>query len=414
MDIPRETRSRRKPLMVVGIGVVAIVAVTVAVARLEPAAPTVDRSMVVLDSVVRGTLVRQVRAPGNLVPERIRYVPAVTAGRVERKLVQPGTEVEAGTVLLELSNPEVQLELLEAQRQLSAAEQQLVSLRTTLETQRLSQASVVATMRAQEQEASRNAAAAERLVRSGGMAAVEAATRIDRAEEYATRLAIEQERLDLMTESIGPQLEVQGGQVSRLRNIVAFHETRLSSMRVTAGMAGVLQDMALEEGQWVLPGQTLARVVDPQRLKAVLRVPQVQARDVVLGQNVVVDTRSDTIPGRVTRIDPAVEGGTVAVDAALAVALPQGARPDLAVDGTIEIERLPDVLYVGRPAYGQAESTVGLFKLVEGGSYAERVRVRLGRGSVNSIQVVEGLVPGDVVILSDMSRWDQYDRVRIR
>ncbi|MDP3909408.1 MAG: HlyD family efflux transporter periplasmic adaptor subunit [Gemmatimonadales bacterium] len=414
MDIPREPRTKRKPLIYGGIAAAAVLVLTIAVAGLDPAAPAVERSLVVLDSVVRGTMVRQVRAPGNLVPERIRFVPAVTAGRVERKLVAPGAIVDARTVLLELSNPEVQLELLEAQRELSAAEQQLVSLRTSLENQRLNQASALATVRAQYLEAKRNADAARELIKIEAMSRAEAATAIERAEELETRLQIERDRLTLMTESVGPQLEVQEGQVARLRNIVAFQRNRLASMRVTAGMAGVLQDMALEEGQWVLPGQTLARVVNPERLKAVLRVPQVQARDVALGQRVLVDTRTDTIPGHVLRIDPAVEAGAVAVDVALDAELPQGARPDLAVDGTIEIERLPDVLHVGRPAYGQAESTVGLFKLVDGGGYAERVQVKLGRGSVNTIQVVDGLNQGDVVILSDMSRWDQYDRVRIR
>ena len=414
MDIPREPRHKKKPLIYGGIAAAVALLLTIAVAGLDPAAPTVDRSLVVLDSVVRGTMVRQVRAPGNLVPERIRFVPAVTAGRVERKLVAPGAVVDARTVLLELSNPEVQLELLEAQRELSAAEQQLVSLRTSLENQRLNQASALATVRAQYLEAKRNADAARELIKIEAMSRAEAATAIERAEELETRLQIERDRLTLMTESVAPQLEVQEGQVGRLRNIVAFQRNRLASMAVTAGMAGVLQDMPLEEGQWVLPGQTLARVVNAERLKAVLRVPQVQARDVALGQRVLVDTRTDTIPGHVLRIDPAVEGGAVAVDVALDAELPEGARPDLAVDGTIEIERLPDVLHVGRPAYGQAESTVGLFKLVDGGGYAERVQVRLGRGSVNTIQVINGLNEGDVVILSDMSRWDQYDRVRIR
>jgi len=414
MDIPREPRHKKKPLIYGGIAAAVALLLTIAVAGLDPAAPTVDRSLVVLDSVVRGTMVRQVRAPGNLVPERIRFVPAVTAGRVERKLVAPGAVVDARTVLLELSNPEVQLELLEAQRELSAAEQQLVSLRTSLENQRLNQASALATVRAQYLEAKRNADAARELIKIEAMSRAEAATAIERAEELETRLQIERDRLTLMTESVGPQIDVQEGQVGRLRNIVAFQRNRLASMAVTAGMAGVLQDMPLEEGQWVLPGQTLARVVNAERLKAVLRVPQVQARDVALGQRVLVDTRTDTIPGHVLRIDPAVEGGAVAVDVALDAELPEGARPDLAVDGTIEIERLPDVLHVGRPAYGQAESTVGLFKLVDGGGYAERVQVRLGRGSVNTIQVINGLNEGDVVILSDMSRWDQYDRVRIR
>jgi multidrug resistance efflux pump len=414
LDIPREPRKKRKPLIYGGAAALAVILITVALAGLEPAAPSVERSLIVIDTVERGTMLRQVRAPGNLVPERIRFVPAVTAGRVERKLVEPGTQVEATTVLLELSNPEVQLELLEAQRQLSAAEQSLVSLRASLETQRLNQAATVASMKAQSQEAKRNADVAAELVQRGLMSRSETATAVERAEEFKARYALEQERLKILTETIQPQLDVQQGQVRRLRDIVSFQVQRIASMRVPAGMDGVLQDMALEEGQWVLPGTTLARVVNPERLKAVLRVPQVQARDVALLQQVLIDTRTDTIPGHVARIDPSVEAGAVAVDVSLDAALPQGARPDLAVDGTIEIERLVDVLHVGRPAYGQPESTVGLYRLTRNGDAAERVQVKLGRGSVNTIQVIEGLKEGDVVILSDMSQWDRYERVRIR
>lgn len=414
MDIPREPKGRtKKRLIYGGLALGGLVAVTVAISSLEPAAPSVDRALVLVDTVARGTMIRDVRAPGNLVPERIRFVPAVTAGRVERKLVEPGTRVEATTILLELSNPDVQLELLDAERQLSAAEAQLVTLKTSLETGRLNQAGLVASTRAQYLEAKRNAEAAAQLVEKQVMSAAEAQTAIERAEELTTRLGVEEARLRILTESIQPQLEVQEGQVRRLTDIVRFQRERIASMRVPAGMAGVLQDLALEEGQWVLPGQTLARVVNPERLKAVLRVPQVQARDVALGQSVMVDTRTDTIPGHVVRIDPAVQQGAVAVDVALDDSLPLGARPDLAVDGTIELERLVDVLYVGRPAYGQSESTVGLFKLADGGD-AVRVRVRLGRASVNLIQVIDGLAEGDVIVTSDMTQWDQFERVRIR
>jgi HlyD family secretion protein len=413
VDIPREKRTNRRKYVYITLAAVGLVLGTVAISSLDPAVPSVDRNLVITDSVRRGTMVREVRAPGNLVPERIRYVPAVTAGRVERKLVEPGMPVQATTVLLELSNPEVQLELLEAERQLSAAEQALVSLRSSLETQRLNQQGVVATVRMEYLRAKRNAAAADTLVQQELMAQAEAQGAKEQAEEMETRLAVEQERLKIYTESMQPQIDVQEGQVRRLRDIVQFQRQRIASMRVPAGMDGVLQDLPLEEGQWVLPGQTLARVVNPDRLKAVLRVPQTQAGDVALQQTVQVDTRRDTIPGHVIRIDPSVQSGAVLVDVALDAPLPQGARPDLAVDGTIEIERLEDVLYVGRPAYGQPESTAGLFKLV-GGGYAERVRVRLGRSSVNTIQVIDGLQQGDVVILSDMPQWEQYDRVRIR
>jgi HlyD family secretion protein len=414
VDIPREPKKNYKKFVYAGVAVAALVLATVALGSLDPAAPTVERAIVLVDTVERGTMVRAVRAPGNLVPERIRFVPSVTAGRIERKLVQPGAEVEAGTVVAEMSNPEVQLELLESERQLSAAEQQLVNLRSSLETQRLTQQGVVATMRTQYLEAKRQAEAAASLVERGLMAAAEAQGAKERAEEFATRFGIEEERLKILTESVEPQLNVQESQVRRLRDIVQFQRDRIASMQVKAGMSGVLRDMPLEEGQWVQPGFTLATIVDPSRLKAELRVPQVQARDVLIGQAVAVDTRRDTIMGRVSRIDPAVENGAVTVDVFLEGELPQGARPDLAIDGTIEIERLEDVLYVGRPAYGQAESTVGLFRLVDDGGAAVRVRVRLGRASVNTIQVIEGLTVGDIVILSDMSQWDQYETVRIR
>lgn len=414
MDIPREQKRKKKPYIIGAIVVTLVIAATLAIGSLEPAAPSVDAATIWSDTVERGTMVRQVRAPGTLVPEQIRYVPAVTAGRVERKLVEPGTRVDSATVLVELSNPEVQLELLEAERQLSAARAELVSLRTSLNTQRLNQAGVVATTRAEYLDAKRTAENARKLAADGLIPRAELSRAEERAEEYATRLEIEEERLWIFTESIESQLAVQQSQVQRLENIVEFHKNRLASMHVIAGSDGVLQDMPLEEGEWVLAGYTLARVVKPERLKAVLRVPQVQARDVALGQSVIVDTRNDTIEGRVTRIDPAVQEGTVAVDVSLEGHLPPGARPDLSVDGTIEIERLENVLYVGRPAYGQSNSTVGLFRLTEDGDHAERVTVRLGRSSVNTIEIVEGLSVGDVVILSDMSQWDQYDRVRIK
>lgn len=414
MDIPREPKTNRKKYVYGGVALAAVALVTVTLGNLKPAAPSVDRATVYMDSVRRGTMVRQVRGPGTLVPEQIRWVPAITAGRVERKFVDPGAEVEAGTVLLELSNPEVQLELLEAERQLSAAQAELVNLRTSLETQRLNQEGVVATMRAQHSEAKRNAEAGVELAAKGLIAEAELATLGERAEELGIRLGLEKQRLRTITESIGPQLEVQESQVARLTNIVQFQRRRVESMRVTAGTRGVLQDMALEEGQWVLPGQTLARVVQPERLKAVLRIPETQARDVVLGQKVLVDTRTDTILGRVVRIDPAVQNGAVAVDVRRVDSLPPGARPDLSVDGTIEIDRIDDALFLGRPAYGQAFSTVGLFRLTDAGNYAERVSVRLGRSSVNTIEIVDGLQVGDMVVLSDMSQWDAYDRVRLR
>ena len=416
MDIAREPPPKRKKYIPWGIALLAIVLTTIGLSRLKPAAPTVDRATIWMDTVEQGLMLIRVRGPGNLEPEQIRWIPAQVQGRVERKFVQPGTRVTANTILVELSNPDVQLQLLESQRQLSAARQQLVMLRSNLQTQRLNQQSLIAQVRAQYLEARRNAEALAELATKGEgyVSEVELQTAIEREEELETRLDLETQRLEIMRESEEPQLIVQQDQIERLTGIVEFQQQRIASMQVRAGIDGVLQDMDLEEGQWVMNGQTLAQVVVPERLKAELRIPQTQARDVALGQDALVDTRTDTIMGKVIRIDPAAQDGVVVVDVSLPDDLPRSARPGLAVEGIIELERLEDVLFVGRPAYGQAHSTVGLFKLVDGGGYAERVNVRLGRSSVNTIEIEEGLRIGDVVILVDMSQWDAYDRVRIR
>ena len=416
MDIAREPPPKRKKYLPAGIALAAIVLTTFGLSRLKPAAPAVDGATIWMDTVEQGLMLIRVSGPGNLVPEQIRWIPAEVQGRVERKLVQPGTDVTANTILVELSNPDVQLQLLESERQLSAAQQELVMLRSNLQTQRLNQESLIAQLRSQYLEAKRNVEDLEELARKGEgyVSDSELQTARERAEELDVRMGLETQRLEILKESEEPQLRVQQDQIERLTGIVEFQKQRIASMQVRAGIDGVLQEMDLEEGQWVMNGQTLARVVVPERLKAELRIPQTQATNVALGQDALVDTRTDTIPGKVVRIDPAAQGGVVVVDVALPEQLPRSARPGLAVEGIIEIERLEDVLFVGRPAYGQAHNTVGLFKLVDGGSHAERVNVRLGRSSVNYIEIVEGLHVGDVVILTDMSQWDAYDRVRIR
>lgn len=414
MDIPRQKKPKRLRYVYLGVGLTAVILTTVALSRLEPAAPSVDRAVVWTDTVRRGPMVRQVRGPGNLVPEQIRYITTLTPGRVDRVLLRPGVEVDSGTVLLELSNPDVHIQALQAEQQLTAAEAQLVSLHATLENQRLTQEGVVAMVRSEFEEARRQLAAHEELARSGLIPPLELSRSRDRVAELAVRVDVEEKRLELFAGSIESQLEVQRQQVTRLRAIAEFQRNQVASMTVRAGSAGVLQELSLEVGQWVMPGMNLAVVVQPGRLKAVVRIPETQAKDVVLNQRATVDTRNGIIPGRVRRIDPAVVNGTVAVDIELEGELPPGARPDLSVDGTIEVERLDDVLYVGRPAYGQAESTVGLFRLEPDGKGAVRVSVRLGRSSVNAIEVRDGLQPGDVVILSDMSAWDAHERVRLR
>jgi len=414
VDIPREPKGKGRRWLYIGGGVVAVVVITVALSRLGPAAPSVDRSTIWTDVVKRGEMVRQVRGPGTLVSEQIRWIVALTAGRVERILLDPGAEVDSPTIILLLSNPDVEIQALEAQSQLTSAEAYLVELRTRLEGQRLSQASLVATVRSQRQEATRNLRRDEDLAQQGLISDIELQNSRDRAAELETRLQIEEQRLEVMTDAVQSQIEAQRAQVTRLRSIAEFKQNLVESMEVLAGVAGVLAEMPLEEGQWVRPGDYLARVVQPGRLRAELRIPETQARDVAVGQRAWIDTRNDTIPGRVVRIDPAVQAGSVTVDVRLEGALPREARPDLSVDGTIELERLDDVLYVGRPAYGQANSLVGLFKLVDGGRAAMRVTVRLGRASVSTIEVIEGLSVGDEVILSDMSAWDEHDRVRLR
>ena len=400
--------------MMAGAGLGALLLATVAIGRLKPAAPSVERSTVWIDGVKRGPMLRQVRGPGTLVPDSIRWISAVTSGRVERVFVRPGAVVRAGTILLDMSNPDVQLEALTSEQQLAAAQAQLVSLRTNLNTSRLNQASTVAQVRTQLREAQRQLVSAESLITRNLIAQNELQRVRDQVAELTERLQIEQERLGLMAETVDSQLTLQQDQINRLRAISEYQRNRVASMHVLAGTDGVVQDLNLEMGQWVQSGTTLARVVQPGKLRAVLRVPETQARDVALGQKAEIDTRIGIVPGRVVRIDPAAQSGTVTVDVALEGALPQGARPDLSVEGTVEIERLDNVLFVGRPAYGQQNSTVGLFKLSDGGRYAERVNVRLGRASVNTIEVLGGLVVGDSVVLSDMSRWDNVDRVRLK
>jgi multidrug resistance efflux pump len=414
LDIPRPPTKKRARWILGGAGVALAVVATLAIGRLEPASPTVERSGLWPDTVRRGTFVRQVRGPGTLVPEQIRFISAVTAGRVEKILARPGMAVTPETVLLELSNPEVQLQMMEAQRQVAGSEAALANLRATLENQRLNQEAAVATAQSQYKEAMRQVEANRELATRGLMPQLEYRKSEDAAEEFSTRLDIEKKRLTFIEQSMKAQLASQIAEVERLKGLSTFQAAYVASLRVTAGERGVLRELTLQEGQWVNPGDRLAVVVQPGRLKAELRIPETQAKDVVPGQPAAIDTRNGIIPGRVSRIDPAAENGTVGVDVALTGALPRGARPDLSVDGTIEIERVSNVLYMGRPAYGQPESSVGIFRMEPDGEHARRVNVQLGRGSVNTIEIRSGLKEGDVVILSDMSAWDAAERVRVK
>ncbi len=417
MDIIREQKPKKKKRVVqISAVIVALVLVTVGLRSLKPAAPSVDRAVVWTDTVQEGTMVRQVRGPGTLVPENNRLITAVTAGRIEQRYMLAGAEIDSATVILKLSNPDVEVQLLQSQQQLSQAQAQLITLRSNLATQRLTQEGLVAQTRTQYLDARRVFDQNQRLNDRNPDLVAQAELERSRelAQELETRLSLEEERLEVLASSVEEQIEAQQSQVRRLQAIVQFNTERLASLEVVAGVSGVLAELPVQEGEWVQAGGTLARVVQPGRLKAEIRIPQTQAQDVVVGQTAFIDTRNDTIVGRVARIDPAVQSGTVLIDVALPDNLPRSARTDLSVDGTVEIERLDDVIYMGRPAYGQANSRVGVFKLVEGGNYAERVTVQLGRSSVNEIEVVEGLQPGEVVILSDMSQWDGFERVRLR
>jgi multidrug resistance efflux pump len=414
VDVPRPKKSKRAKWILVAAGLAVLMVATVALARLEPAAPSVERATVWTDTVRRGDMLRQVRGPGTLVAEDIRWVPAVVPGRVERKLVMPGTRVTAGTVLAELSNPDVERQALEARRQLAAAESDLATLRSNLESQRLTQEASVATVRNQLREAERQSRAAEGLASKEMVSSSELERARDNAAELRVRLGVEERRLAFTTQSMRSQVSAQQSQLGILRTLIQFQQRQIDAMQVRAGSDGVLQELSVEPGQWVNSGTTLARVVQPGRLKAVLRIPETQAKDLVVGLPASVDTRNGIVRGRVVRIDPSVQNGSVAIDVTLEGPLPRGARPDLSVDGTVDIERLTNVLYVGRPAYGQAESTVSMFRLAPAGDEAQRTQVKLGRGSASTVEVINGLKPGDVVILSDMSAYDGAERVRLR
>ena len=413
MDIPRQKPKVNRVPLIVG-GVVLLVVTTVGLAQLKPAAPTVERSTLWIDTVKQGEMLREVRGNGTLVPEDLRVVSALTAGRIDRVVQRPGAQVEVASVLLEMSNPDVQLQALDAERQVKLAEADLASLRVSLETQRLAGVSSVAAAKRAANEAERSLKVAERLSSEGLTSSMDIDRARDNLDEAREQQDSEKQRLALTTESLRAQLSLRRSEVERLGAISRFHHERVASMTVRAGQKGVLQSLSLQPGQWVNPGQELARVAGQDRLKAVVRVPEQQARDLALGLLAQIDTRNGIVKGHVSRIDPGATNGTVSVDVAIDGVLPKGSRPDLSVDATIEIERLNNVTYVGRPADGAAESTAGLFVLDPDGHHAHRIMVQLGRGSANSIEIKTGLKPGDQVILSEMSRWESIDRVKLQ
>ena len=417
MDIPRPNaaKEKRKKRILIGSAIaVGLIGVTFALSRLKPAAPTVDRNLVWIDTVKRGPMVRQVRGLGTLVPEEIRWLASRTSGRVDKIVLRPGAVVEPDSLILVLSNPDVISAAANAESQLHAAEAQLVNLRVQLESQLLAAESTAANAKSNFEQARLQAEVNDELIKDGLVSPLELKRSKVLAEEAATRNEIEQKRFAFSKDSIKPQLAVQEAEVERLRDLAKLRHDELDALNVRAGMNGVLSALPVEVGAEVQPGTNLARVADPTKLKAEVRIAETQAKDIAIGQLSSIDTRNGIVAGHVSRIDPAVQNGTVTVDVSLDGELPKGARPDLSVDGTIELERLNDVVFVGRPAFGQERSTVGIFKLDgDGSSYAERTQVQLGRSSVNTIEIVSGLRPGDRVILSDMSQYDANERIRL-
>ena len=416
MDIARPDIARKKKIrqsIYALIAAVAVILVSVFVQQLQPAAPRVDRDTVYLGDVQRGPMVRQVRGTGTLVPEEIRWIPATTEGNVERIIIDPGEAVHAGSVILELSNPELEQTAIEAELNLRAAEARYGNREVELESQLLTQRSALATVEAALIMARLDAKADAELAKDGLVSDIQLQQKQATQQEFETRFLLEQERLQMSENTMGAQLAVEQAEVDRLRTLRELRLDQVADLKVRAGMRGVLQQVPLDEGQRVTAGTNLARVGDPTVLKAELRIAETQAKDIEIGQVASIDTRNGIIPGHVVRIDPAVENGTVTVDVALDGELPRGARPDLTVDGTIELERLDEVVFVGRPVFGQEESVVSLFRLDAEGDGATRTRVSLGRASVSDIEVVDGLQPGDRVVLSDMSAWDDFDRVRL-
>jgi HlyD family secretion protein len=416
MDIPRQRTGRRKLVLILSAVLAALVAVPVltrALARLQPAPPAIDRASVWIDTVKRGDMLREVRGLGTLVPEEILWIPSTTEGRVEKILVRPGARVRKNTVLMVLSNPQLENDALDAQYQLRAAEAALVDLKVKLESSKLQQQAATAQLKSDYALAKIEAEKQETLAKLGLQADITAKVARAKADELANRYSIEQKRLDISDESIRAQLAAQQVQVDKLRALYKLRRSQVDQLRVRAGIEGVLQSVPVEVGQKLAAGAVLAKVSQPARLKAELKVSETQAKDIVVGLPVAVDTRNGVVRGRIARIDPAAVNGAVTVDVRLEEPLPRGSRPDLSVDGTIEIERLRNVVYMGKPASGQPGGLISLFKLDPDGRRAQRIQVRLGRASVNHIEVVEGLQPGDRVILSDMSQFDSHSLIRL-
>jgi HlyD family secretion protein len=423
VDIARpESVIRKKKLKRVAYAVVSLLAIgliTAFVSRLRPAAPSVEKGTIWPGVVERGPMVRNVRGTGTLVPEDTRWIPATTAGRVEKIVLRSGADVKPDSVVVELSNPELEQTVVEARLQLEAAQAQLTNRRAELDSALLTQRSATANIESEARQAQMRAEADAALLKEGLVDSLTAKISRSRADDLTNRTTIERKRLEVAEDTLKSQLAVQEAEVTRLRTTYDLRRQQLDKLKVRAGINGVLQVVPVEVGAQMAAGANIARVADPTRLKAELRIPETQARDVEIGQSAEIDTRNGVVQGKVSRIDAAATNGTVTVDVSLVGELPRGARPDLTVDGTVTLERLENVVFVGRPAFGQENSTITLFKVVDGcrvpqmDCEAYRTQVKFGRGAVSVIEVVEGLKPGDQVVLSDMSQWDAHDRVNL-
>jgi len=419
MDIQRPSNARAKKIRRIIYAAVAFLligGVSYGLSRLRPAAPTVDRATIWPDEVKRGPMLREVRGLGTLVPEDIRWIPAQTNATVERIVLRPGAIVHPNSVILELSDPQLQRDLLDAEYQLKGAEADFANLKVQVNSQLMNQKSTEASVRSDYEQARLQHEVDVKLLKEGIQSShIEDLSKV-KEEQLAIRLQLEAERTRVATDSAAAQLAAQEAKVEQQHALYNLKKSQYDAMHLRAGIEGVLQLVPVEEGQQVTPGTNLARVADPNKLKAEIKIPETQAKDVRIGQKATIDTRNGIIDGHVSRIDPSVQNGTVTVDVSVDKPFPpgSGARADLSVDGTIELENLKDVLYVGRPVNGQADSTIGIFKLVGDGSEAVRVNVKLGRSSVNTIEIRDGLKVGDKVILSDMSQWDAFDRIRLK
>ncbi len=417
MDIQRPSNAREKKIRRIAYGTVALVllvGVTYGLSKLKPAAPTVDRATIWPDEVKRGPMVREVRGLGTLVPEDIRWIPAQTDSRVERWVLRPGAIVKPSSIIMELSDPILQRDALDAEFLLKGAEADLANLRVQVNSELMNQKANEAAVRSDYEQARLQHDVDEKLYKEGiGSDHIRNLSKV-REEQLAIRVQLEGERTRITADSSLARLAAQQAKVDQQKALYQLKKSQLEALHVRAGIDGVLQLVPVDVGQRVTLGTNLARVADPKKLKAEIKIAETQAKDVLPGQKATIDTRNGVVTGHVSRVDPSVVNGTVTVDVTITDPLPNGARPDLSVDGTVELENLKDVLYVGRPVHGQADSTIGIFKIIDDGSEAVRVNVKLGRSSVNTIEVVQGLKVGDKVILSDMSAWDNFDRVRLK